>query len=266
MRKRRDEKVLPAVRPNVGIEIWYRKKLLRLAEEMSNSVEYWLKASYRKNEPVMAQDETPAVQLRIAVNKLVRYWQRRFDDASKELAKYFALAANKRSDAALRSILKKNGWSVKFTVTPEMRDVMKAAIAENVALIRSIPQQYLTNVAGEVYRSVQAGRDLGTLAKQLEKQYGVTRRRAALISRDQNNKMTATFTRVRQQEIGVECAIWMHSHAGKVARRTHLANDGNRYKVAEGWFDPDPKVRRYIYPGELISCRCTSRSIVKGFS
>ena len=46
----------------------------------------------------------------------------------------------------------------------------------------------------------------------------------------------------------------MHSHAGKTVRKTHYANDGKRYNVAEGWFDPDPKVSRRIWPGELINC------------
>ena len=70
------------------------------------------------------------------------------------------------------------------------------------------------------------------------------------------------MTRARQVEVGITEAIWMHSHAGKEPRPTHVANDGKRYKVAEGWFDPDPRVRRHIVPGELINCRCTTRSIV----
>ena len=267
MKKRRDEKILPAVRSNVGIEMAYRRRLDCLIDAMAKSFEHWIKATYRKNEPIMAQDEaTPASQLRIAINKLTRQWQTRFDDGAKDLAKYFALSASRRSDAALRAILRKAGMSVKFQMTPAMRDVMKASIEENVSLIRSIPQQYLVNVAGDVYRSVQAGRDLGTLAKALEKQYGVTKRRAALISRDQNQKMTAVFTRVRQEELGIEYALWMHSHAGKTYRKTHLTNDGRRFRVSEGWFDPDPKVRRFIHPGELISCRCVSRPIIRGFS
>jgi len=265
-RRRRGEKILPPIRPNVGIELAYRRRLNALIDEMNRSILYWLSASYKANTPVMAQDATPASQLRIAVNKLTKQWQKNFDEASVALAKYFAKASYLRSDAALKRILRKGGFSVKFKMTPAMRDIMKATIAEQVGLIKSIPQQYLVAVQGSVMRSVTAGRDLGTLRDEILKQYAVTKRRAALIARDQNQKATASMTRARQIELGIEEAIWMHSHGGKEPRPTHLKNDGKRYKIAEGWFDPDPKVRKYIWPGTEINCRCVSGAVIKGFS
>ena len=264
--KRRGEKLLRPVRPNVGIEVAYRRKLLALVDEMARSYAYWVKACYRRNEPVMAQDATPAIQLKTAVNRLGRYWNKRFNDAAQELAAYFAKDASRRSDAALKKILKDGGWSVKFRLTPAMRDIAAATVAENVALIKSISAQYHADVQGLVMRSVVAGRDIGSLTDDLYKRFDITRKRAALIARDQNAKMTGAFQRARQIEIGIKEAIWLHSHGGREPRRTHLANDGKRYNIATGWFDPDPKVRRHITPGELINCRCVSRAVVKGFS
>jgi hypothetical protein len=75
---------------------------------------------------------------------------------------------------------------------------------------------------------------------------------------------TGALLRVRELEIGLDEAVWLHSHAGREPRPTHLANHGNRYKIAEGWYDPAEK--RFIIPGELISCRCTHRVVVPGFS
>jgi uncharacterized protein with gpF-like domain len=149
-----------------------------------------------------------------------------------------------------------------------MRDVLDATIEENVGLIRSIPEQFHTQVQGMVMRSVTAGRDLEQLSRELRERFGVTERRAAFIALDQNNKATAAFDRVRQLEAAGDDAeaIWLHSHAGMEPRPTHLANDGKRFKVSEGWFDPAPEVRRRIWPGELIRCRCRSRLVVKGFS
>ena len=99
-----------------------------------------------------------------------------------------------------------------------MRDALEATVAENVALIKSIGSQYLTAIEGHVMRSITVGRDLAPLARRLEFQYGVTRRRAALIARDQNNKATAVITRERQNELGIK-AIWLHSAGGKVRDR-----------------------------------------------
>jgi uncharacterized protein with gpF-like domain len=74
------------------------------------------------------------------------------------------------------------------------------------------------------------------------------------------------MTRARQEEVGITKAVWLHSHGGKTPRKTHWANNGKPYDPAKGWFDPDPKVRKYIWPGTEINCRCVSRSVVKGFS
>ena len=91
-------------------------------------------------------------------------------------------------------------------------------------------------------RSVSAGRDLGQMTEELKERYGVTHRRAAFIARDQNDKATANFVRVRQVENGVK-AKWLHSAAGKekYRRKTHVANSGKRYVMA-GIFDPSKVV------------------------
>lgn len=255
------------MRPNVGIECAYRRKLQALVDEMNASLVYWLKASYRANEPLIAQDDAmPATALRNAMRRLARQWQRRFDAAAPALAEYFAQAVTQRSDAALRSILKKGGISVEFKVTPAARDIMQATINQQVSLIRSIPSQYITNVEGLVMRSVQTGRDLGQLTKDLQDQYGVMKRRAAFIARSQNNMATASMTRARQAEIGIKEAIWVHSGGGKEPRPTHLkaGRDRQKYEVATGWFDP--AVGEHIWPGQLPNCRCISRSVIPGFT
>ena len=113
-------------------------------------------------------------------------------------------------------------------------------------------------------RSIQRGGDLGAMVKEIETQFGVTRKRAAFIAMDQNNKATAIITRVRQQELGIDTALWLHSAGGREPRVSHVKNDGKPYKIAEGWYDPDVKKR--IWPGELPRCRCVGKPIVEGFS
>jgi uncharacterized protein with gpF-like domain len=155
--------------------------------------------------------------------------------------------------------------TVPFEMTPAMRDIFNATVGENVGLIKSIQSEYHTQVQGAVMRSVAAGRDLGMLTDELTERYGITRRRAAGIALDQNNKATSDMVRVRQANLDV-MAMWLHSHAGKVPRPTHLANSGKLYDPKVGWHDPDPKVNKRIWPGMLIKCRCVSRTVIKGFS
>lgn len=262
-------KTIPPVRPSAAISAWYRAELDALIEQMNASVIYWLKAKYRANEPLIAQDELPAQALYKAIRAMRKRWQKQFDEAAPKLAKHFTKKAEQRSSARLKTILNEAGMTVKFTMTRAQSDVMRATIHEQVSLIRSIPQKYFTDIEGLVMRSVQTGRDLAPLATALQTQYGATKKRAALIARDQNNKATASMTMARQVEMGIGEAIWVHSHGGKVPRPTHRANDGKRYDVKRGWFDPDADGKgrgRFIHPGELINCRCVSRSIIPGFS
>lgn len=231
---------------------------------MHGSLLYWLRAQYRATPPEMAQDASPARVLQAAMRRLARRWQRRFDDAASELAAWFATTATERSDAAMRTILKKAGMTVQFRMTAPVNDVLQATTAENVALIKSIASQHLTQVEGIVMRSVSAGRDLGTMAKDLEQSFGVTKRRAAFISKDQNNKATANITRVRQTELGITEARWVHSAGGVHPRASHMkaGREGLVYEIAKGALIDG----EYILPGQLPNCRCVSRSIIKGFS
>ncbi len=257
-------KVLRPVLPDAGLEAEYRKKMRAWMQLMHDSVTHWITASYRKNEPVIAQDAVPAKELQKAVKKLVKRWKRNFNEAAPLLAKWFATKAYKRSSKRLQKILKDAGISVQFKMTKAQRDIFHATVNQNVSLIKSIPSQYLTQVEGLVMRSVQVGGDLSTLTHQLEKHFGVTKKRAALIARDQNVKTTSALNRARQLELGIDEAIWVHSHAGKTPRPTHVAMDGNKFKVSKGMWDSHEKA--WVHPGQLINCRCFSRSIIKGFS
>lgn len=262
---RRNERALAPVRPSAAVTAAYRRRLEALIERMQRSYLYFTRCAYRKTPPKMAMD-APANKLESAIERMARYWERQFADAADAMAEHFAKAARRRSDTALKDILAGSGFTVKFAVTPLVRDIMAATVEQNVALIKSIPQQYHLQVQGAVMRSVQSGRDLAGLTNELQKQFGVTRRRAAFIALDQNNKATSAILKARQTDLGIEEGIWIHSHAGKEPRPTHLANDGKRFNIREGWFDPDPKVRRRIMPGELINCRCVWKPVVKGFS
>lgn len=262
----RAEKVLRPVHPNAGIEAEYQRRLDRLIREMHRSVLYSLSSAYRANQPRIAADETPADALRRTMRDMASRWLKRFHEASTKLAEWFGRSVQNRSSAALKKILKDGGISVEFKMTPAMRDVLDATVNQNVALIKSIPQQYLGQVEGAVMRSVQTGRDLATLSKELESRFGVTKRRAAFIARDQNNKATASLSRARQLELGLDEAVWVHSGGGKHPRKSHqkAGRDKTRFPIAEGWFDPE--VGEHIWPGVLPNCRCVSKPIVKGFS
>jgi SPP1 gp7 family putative phage head morphogenesis protein len=111
-------------------------------------------------------------------------------------------------------------------------------------------------------RSVARGRDLSYLTDELQKRYGITRRRAALIARDQNNKATSVMQAARQQSLGITQGIWKHSHAGKEPRPSHVKADGKVFELSKGMYLDG----KWVMPGEEINCRCTWSPVIPGLS
>lgn len=257
-------RILAPLFPNQGIEAAYRKALLKMVEEMHRSFSWYLAQAYKNNPPEMAQDASAAQIMKDAIAKLIKRWQKRFDGMAPRLAKWFSDKASRRSDDALRHILRKGGISVKFKMTKAQKDILLATVEENVALIKSIPQKYHMDIVPLVMNSVKQGRKLDELTKQLQKKFKSTKKRAILIARDQNNKATSALMRARQTELGIKKAIWLHSGGGRKPRPTHVANNGKSYDVDRGWYDPHEK--RRIWPGELVNCKCVSKSVIPGLS
>lgn len=254
------DKTLTPVRPNVGIQADYRRRLVTLITAMNDSIVAELTTAFPQISSEMAMDLSRASHMRITVKRLMRRWTRTFNDMAPKLASAFVGAATDRSDAGLKASLKAAGMTVEFKLNQAANNVLQATIHENVALIRSIASQHLTHVETLVAQSVSQGRDLGWLTEQLQERYGLTKKRAAFISLDQNNKVTSAIQRVRQECLGVTEAIWKHSHAGRVPRPSHVAHDGKKYSIKDGALI-DGKL---IWPGTEPRCRCVSCPIIPG--
>lgn len=246
---------------NAGVTAWYRRQLIDLLDEMHASLLLHIEASYKREPPSIgfAHDDA-ATTLSRALAKWGQLWVRRFNLMSGSLAQRFASRSFKHTETSMKAAFAASGWTVKFKPTARSVEAYRAVIAENVNLIKSIPAQYLKDVRTQVWASVMKGGDLGTLSKHLRETYGVSKRRAALIARDQNAKAKAVIENTRRREIGITEAIWMHSHAGKEPRPAHVAMNGKRFNLAKGMWDPDE--REWILPGQLINCRCSSRAVI----
>lgn len=255
-------KYLRAIRTNAGIEARYRRDLDKLIAEMNHSVRYWVEAAYKANPPALevAMDALPSQELYKRIQELSKRWIKRFDDMAEKIAERFVTSGKKATDASMMAAFKDAAWTVQFKPTRMMQDAVNATIHENVALIKSIPQHYLLEVEGIVMRGFTKGYDLKSIADDLEKRYGITRRRAVSISRDQSNKLRATTEQARRVELGLFEAEWVHSSAGKEPRPSHVkaGRDKQRFDIRKGcYLDGE-----WLLPGQAINCRCTSRTIL----
>ena len=254
---------LRGIHSNAGLTAAYRIKLLAFIDEMEASIAYWLRAAYRAHEPaVAAMDASPVDEAQRYMDDLARRWLRRIDESAPKIAESYVTQQYKASNSAFRQALKDAGWTIDFKFTAPMRDTVNASIGENIALIKSIPERYLSQVEGAVYRSYANGHDLQTMVREIQEIYPVVRKRAIFIARDQSNKLNAAVLRTRQLDLGITDAIWMHSGGGKKPRPDHVqaGSEHRRYKIADGCLISG----KYIQPGVLPNCRCVGRCLLPG--
>lgn len=148
--------------------------------------------------------------------------------------------------------------------SPEIRARMQAAAIQNANLIKSIPEQYLKDVANSVLANMRTGLLPREVAKQIEDEYGVTKRRARFIARDQTAKVNGELTKHRQLDAGYEFFEWMDSDDERV-RSSHrkIAEADVGYGKGIYRWDDLPKNERgeRIQPGSDYQCRCGSRPV-----
>jgi SPP1 gp7 family putative phage head morphogenesis protein len=141
-----------------------------------------------------------------------------------------------------------------FVDEPWLQDQLKLFSSQNAQLITSIPEQELDRVSQDVERGLQQGLRFTDIAQTIQKSFGITHRRATLIARDQTQKLNASLTRLRQEEVGVEEYIWQTSNDERV-RPTHRANEGKKFR-----WDTPPPITGHV--GHDINCRCVARPVL----
>lgn len=267
-----------AVRPNLGVEIAYRRRLERLVEDMRRSVSWWLVAAYRRNVSRIAMDALPGAngehpeptarnpvdRLGWLLRRLSRYWFRRWNREANRIAEVFVRSSRKHTLESYAAAFRDAGLTVSASPLGGMTDdVARALIAENVALIRSLPQHCFDEITSMVQRAVSMGRDVPFLEKELQRRFQTTANRARTIARDQSVKACEAVKREQNRRLGITEGVWIHVPGRKYSRKSHQDMNGKRFRLDEGLYDRT--VGKKVLPGELVNCRCTYRAVVPEF-
>lgn len=138
---------------------------------------------------------------------------------------------------------------------PWLKPLQENWIAQNVTLIKSVPEQYLNQVQGAVRRGVMEGQSIKTISENLQKIEGITENRANLIAADQVAKANAALSEHRMTDLGIEEYTWQTVHDERV-RPAHAASDGDRLAFKTG----NPKDHN-LNPGQPVRCRCWARPV-----
>lgn len=132
-------------------------------------------------------------------------------------------------------------------------------VDENVDLISTIPKKSLSKMRELVLEGFREGSPTTEIVKEIQKVYGMDRRHAKLIARDQIAKLNGEITRRQQEDAGITEYIWSTSEDSRV-RDSHAGLNNKRFK----WSDPpvvDTKTGRRCHPGEDYQCRCVALAV-----
>lgn len=135
---------------------------------------------------------------------------------------------------------------------PDIQGEIDASLRENVRLIKSLGNQSLDKIETLVTDTVRQGTLTKELRNQLIEDYGITKRRAALIATDQVGKLNGNINRLRQKKAGVKRYKWSSMQDRRV-RPEHAKRNGQIYS----WDSPPSDG----HPGQPIRCRCTASPI-----
>lgn len=136
------------------------------------------------------------------------------------------------------------------------RTILDGWIAANRKRIKSLTTAQIEEVEDLVLRSVQSGERATLIQERIADRWAVVRSRAALIARDQVNKLHGNLTRVRQTSLGIERYVWRTSRDERV-RNTHIVKEGRIFDWSKPPFDTG-------HPGQDIQCRCTAEPYIEG--
>jgi SPP1 gp7 family putative phage head morphogenesis protein len=243
----------------------YVRALAGLVKQMTAQTIRDVSKLYEVGTADSAMDANIASQARILTNKLTAKFDALFGRKAKLLAESMVNAADKNSKSTLHRSLKtlSGGLSLKTNLLNQpLKTVITASVAENVALIKSIPAEFLQQITGTVLRSITTGQGVADVIPMLEKYEGMTLRRARNIALDQSRKAYNSINKERMQAVGLKRFEWVHSGGGQKPRELHIQMSGNIYSFDDLPIIDERTGERGI-PGQAVNCRCTMVPVVE---
>lgn len=259
--RKRDSDIMRGdpIRPSVPVEQRYAHNLDVLIRDMITDVVRELREWDHADDTqaYFAIDRGVTDDVRVRFKHLWKKWEKIFAEKSTNIVGVFVGQSDKSNAAAVQSSLKKLSGGLSLGVRKldyDSQQILKAAAAENISLITSIPQEYLNKIEGAVYRSITHPEGRDYLAREIKRTNQVTTRRANMIAGDQTRKVNMALTAGRMQKVGVKKFEWAHVPSSH-PRELHVHLDGKICK----WDDP-PVIQRNPtikgYPAQLINCKC----------
>lgn len=132
------------------------------------------------------------------------------------------------------------------------KDMLGKWVSDNVELIKTVPNQSLDKMKELVYQNYMKGATTTDIVREIQHQYGMDKRHAKLIARDQTAKLSSKITQSQQRDAGVSNYEW----SGTLDRRERASHRALEGKIFSWDNPPETDRGRRCHPGEDYRCRC----------
>lgn len=165
-----------------------------------------------------------------------------------------------------RSVKTATGVNLGSVIAEEgLDDFVSLQISKNASLIKSLPEQYLSQVETIVNNGVINGTRYKEIAKQITAKTGSANSkllgRIKTIAMNEVQTINAQLTQKRTKALGITRGIFRTSEDERV-RPCHDELNGKEFEISKGAWSPS--CGRFIIPGVTdINCRCSFSPIIE---
>lgn len=260
---------LDPVRPPVAIGLEYQRKLSKLTRALKKDVDAIITdksldaENNFENKPLIrliAMDESPFFMMQNKLKLVFEKYKKIFNGVSLKWASKFIDDVDAFDDRHVKKMIA----SKALNIQPDegyigIVNTKKDLIADNVALISSLPDEYYSKITEDMTKTIAKGGNLKTMKDKLLERGIQTEERAKRIARDQLFKATGIIDNERMIKNGIYKARWKHSHGDKIPRKSHLEADGQIFDTSTGCLIDG----EFILPKEKIGCTCFSIPVIE---
>lgn len=263
-RVRRKRMVLRPIGPTIAFKAALLAPTIRLLKRMAKQVaQDVLPAAISAKRQMMRDDlnwfERAMRLLRDVADGLIdglrSLWREAFDTEDERHKRRFNEAVRSAIGINLGAVIQADG----------IGNTIDAAVLRNVSLVRGLSQDVVKRLSSKLLDALTRGLNNRELERIITTEFGMARRRAKLIARDQAASFNGDLNRIRQTAMGVTEYTWSCSLDERVrgnpegrypnAKPSHWAREGKVFK----WSNPPEGGP----PGAAINCRCTARAIIE---
>jgi uncharacterized protein with gpF-like domain len=220
---------------------------------------------------VLIEAGASAAYIRYVLQQEYDRQQSKYSIAAPAIAAAFIYALSrsnkKRVEATLAAALNAEPAEIKVIDPPAMDEFIKESIAENVRLIKTIPNIYFNDVSSALYKHFSGAPLPEGITERLSAIGSITKNRAAFIARDQVSKLNGQLTRYRHESVGIYKYNWRNSQDQRV-----VGNPTGLYpKPTKGHGDHWSREGKLYYynnppadgnPGYAYNCRCYAEGVL----